>query len=84
MTSNPDLSIANMSIYGCQRLVYNINIKNFKFYWESFPSKKDFLKKYFFFLNGVTNLLLLLLTMEKSLRRAAGGGLPYWGFSLGC
>lgn len=27
------LSIANMSIYGCQRLVYNLNVnKNFKFY----------------------------------------------------
>ena len=36
------LSIANMSIYGCQRFVYNLNInKNFKFYWKSFPSEKD-------------------------------------------
>lgn len=59
-----------MFIYGCQRLVYNLNIKNFKFYWKSFPSKKDFKNNgiYFFLLSSITaHSLLLLLTFGGNL-----------------
>lgn len=49
-----NLSIANMSIYGFQHLVYNLNTnKNFKFYWKSFPSERD-LKNHIFLFSVVS------------------------------
>lgn len=50
-----------MSIYGCQRLLYNLNVnKNFKFYWKSVPSERTF-KNSISLLSGAVMLSSLLL-----------------------